>query len=116
MDTKFSVPVYYGPPPRPYIVIGYLEATTAPIRRRGVVSFSARRAKEMGGDAIIVLTKGTEYAGTYSSSSGSTYGTYTGQRVGNTVYGSGTAYSSGGAMSFPLFRGKASVIVIKFRR
>src|SRR6266567_411028 len=64
MDTKYAVPVYYGPPARAYTVIGYLDAATAPIRRRGVISFSARRAKEMGGDAIVVLSKGSEYVGT----------------------------------------------------
>jgi hypothetical protein len=33
------------------------------------VAFAARRAKELGGDAIIVLHQGTEYAGTVGSSS-----------------------------------------------
>ena len=28
-----AVPAYYGYPPRPYIVLGYLDATTAPVPR-----------------------------------------------------------------------------------
>jgi hypothetical protein len=115
VDTRHVVPVYYGALPRPYRVLGYLEATTAPVRRRDTINFSARRAKEMGGDAIIVLSEGSQYVGTYSSGSATGYGTYTGQQIGNTVYGSGTTYASGSSMSFPMFGGRASVIVIKFR-
>jgi hypothetical protein len=43
--------------------LGYLDATTAPIRRRGAGSFAARRAKELGADAIVVMQQGQEYAG-----------------------------------------------------
>jgi hypothetical protein len=57
-------------------VIGYLDATTAPIRHRGAVAFAARRAKELGADAIIVLSCGTEYAGTISSGSAFTSGQF----------------------------------------
>ena len=116
MDTKYVVPVYYGPPPRPYKIVGYLDATTAPVRRRGVVSFAARRAKEMGGDAIIIASKGLEYAGNYTTSSASTQAVYTGQRIGNTYYGRGNAFTSEGSASAALYRGTASVIVIKFRQ
>ena len=41
---------------------------SAPIRHRGVVAFAARRAKELGADVIILLSHGTEYAGTISGS------------------------------------------------
>jgi hypothetical protein len=64
VKTVYAVPTYLGYPNRPYNVIAYLDATTAPIRRRGVVAFGARRAKEFGADAIIVLQQGAEYAGT----------------------------------------------------
>jgi hypothetical protein len=51
--TQYVIPAYiHSWPDRPYTVLGYLEATTAPIRRRGAVSFAARRAKEFGADAI----------------------------------------------------------------
>jgi hypothetical protein len=56
VNNTYAVATYFGYPPRPYNVIGYLDATTAPIRHRGVVAFAARRAKELGADAIIVLS------------------------------------------------------------
>jgi hypothetical protein len=41
--TKYVIPAYiHSWPDRPYIVLGYLNATTAPIRQRGAVSFASR--------------------------------------------------------------------------
>lgn len=132
VDRKCVVPVYYGPPPRPYDVIGYLDATTAPIRRAGAVSFAARAAKEEGADAIIVLDAGSEYAGTISTgtayaesvSSGNVQGTTTLNPGGgsyrqaqfNGLY-QGTTHTTtyGNVVSAPMFRGKASVLAIKFK-
>jgi hypothetical protein len=56
-DTVDGIPVFYNFPPRPYVVLGYLEAKTAPIRRHTRFSFAARRAKDLGADAIIALNK-----------------------------------------------------------
>jgi hypothetical protein len=56
-DTVEGVPIFYSFPPRPYVVLGFLEAKTAPIRRHTRFSFAARRAKELGADAIIALNK-----------------------------------------------------------
>jgi hypothetical protein len=56
-DTVEGIPIFYNFPPRPYVVLGYLEAKTAPIRRNTRFSFAARRAKEIGADAIIALNK-----------------------------------------------------------
>jgi hypothetical protein len=68
VNTSYAIPAYISSyPNRPYNVIGYLDATTAPVRRRGVVAFAARRAKELGADAIVVLSQGTEYAGTVTT-------------------------------------------------
>jgi hypothetical protein len=92
---------------RPYNVIGYLDATTAPIRRRGVVAFSARRAKELGADAIVVLEEGQEYAG--SISTGNAY------TAGNFYPGGFNATTTGTGFSGPLFLGKAKVLAIKWR-
>ena len=66
IETNSTIPTYFGLPPKPYEVLGYLDATTAPIRRSGVVSYAASRAKALGGDAIIVLREGSEYAGTFN--------------------------------------------------
>jgi hypothetical protein len=56
-DMVEGIPIFYNFPPRPYVVLGYLEAKTAPIRRHTRFSFAARRAKEIGADAIIALNK-----------------------------------------------------------
>lgn len=104
-------------------MLGYLDATTAPIRQRGVVAFAARRAQEIGGDAIVVQSSGRQYAGTVSSggayTSGNYSGSFTGTAIGSGVYGHtyGRGYSTTNAWgsSVPLFLGKASVLIIKFK-
>jgi hypothetical protein len=107
VETKHAVPVYYGPPPRPYDVLGHIDATTAPVRRHDVVPYAASQAKERGGDAIIVMQEGTEYAGTWMNGNARTSGTVSGNRFdGNTSYQS---------TATPMFKGKASVLVIKFK-
>jgi hypothetical protein len=105
VDTKYAVPVFFGAPDRPYVVFGYLNAETAPARsRRGmVISFMARRAKEAGGNGLIVLGTGREYTGSVSSGS-----------VSGTVYGSGFTATSFGS-SVPMFGGTGTAIVIKLR-
>jgi hypothetical protein len=106
--TQYAIPAYvHSYPDRPYNVIGYLDATTAPIRQRGVVAFAARRAKELGADAIIVLAQGSEYAGTISSGNAFTSGNF---------YPNGfNATTTGTRVSVPLMLGKAQVIAIKWR-
>jgi len=87
--------------------LGYLDATTAPIRGRGVVAFAARRAKELEADAIIVMQQGQEYAGSISSGSAYTSGF---------LYNRGfTATTTGTGFSAPLFLGKAEVLAIKWK-
>src|SRR6266436_1946344 len=108
VSTNYVIPAYvHSWLDRPYIVLGYLDATTAPIRRRGVVAFAARRAKELGADAIIVLSHGTEYAGTISTGSAFTSGQFCGSGFNATT--TGTSFSG------PLVFGKASIILIKWR-
>jgi hypothetical protein len=106
--TQYAVPAYmHSYPDRPYNVIGYLDATTAPIRRRGVVSFAARRAKELGADAIIVLSQGSEFAGTLTTGNAFTSG--------NFYAGGFNATTTGTRVSVPLMLGKAQVIAIRWR-
>ena len=106
--TQYAIPAYiYGYPSRPYTVIGYLDATTAPIRRRGAVAFAARRAQELGADAIIVLQKGEKYAGSISDIDTFTTGSF---------YGGGfNATTTGTGFSTPLFLGIAQVLAIRWR-
>jgi uncharacterized protein YbjQ (UPF0145 family) len=126
VSTKYGVPAYYGPPNRPYIVLGSLDATTV----RGIgqdaesaVQDAARVAKRMGADAVVVIGSGRERVGTGSFATASTNSNYTGgfkaAAVGNGVYG--RAYGSGSSTtnifgsSFGSYQGKASVLVIKFK-
>jgi hypothetical protein len=115
VKTAYAVPAYLGYPNRPYNVIGYLDATTAPIRRRGVVAFGARRAKELGAEAIIVLQQGAEYAGTVGTANSFTSANVSGSFIGNTYTGTGYATTTGNSVAVPLFFGKASIIMIKWR-
>ena len=105
VDNKYAVPVFYGPPNRPYVVLGYLNAETAPVRsRRGaVIDFMARRAQEVGGNGLIVIGTNREYVG--SVSSGSVYGN---------VYGGGFN-ATGFGTTTPLFGGKGDAVVIRLR-
>jgi len=105
VDTKYAVPVFFGAPNRPYDVIGYLNAETAPVRSRrsAVIAFMARRAGEVGGNGLIIVGTSKEYTG--SVSSGSVYGN---------VYGSGFN-ATGFGTSTPLFGGKGDAVVIRLR-
>ncbi len=105
VDNKYAVPVFFGPPNRPYDVIGYLTAETAPVRsqRSAVISFMARRAQEVGGNGLMVLGTGSEYVGSVSTASTT-----------GTVYGQGFTATSFGT-STPMFGGKGNAVVIRLR-
>src|SRR5437773_7454574 len=79
VDRKYAVPVYYGPPPQPYTVMGSLEIGNATAGTE--VRAAAIQAKKLGADAIIVLKHGSSQVGTYSTASATAYG--------GTAYGSG---------------------------
>src|SRR5262245_30951366 len=94
VSSKYDVPAYYGPPNRPYTVLGSLDATTV----RGIgqdaesaVQDAARVAKKMGADAIIVMGSGKEQVGTASFGNASTSSNYSGgfsgTTTGNSFYG-----------------------------
>ena len=114
-ETEYDVLTYYGLPERPYVVLGYLDATTAPVRRAGVVKYAAARAKALGGDAIIVLHEGSEYVGTLNSGHSRTNSQISGYSFGNQFQGYGTATTSYIGTSVPLQTGRAGVIVVKFK-
>jgi hypothetical protein len=99
VSTKYVIPVYiHSYPDRPYIVLGYLDATTAPIRNwvGGPVAFAAQRAKELRADAIIVIQQGQQYAGT-------------------DIHGKVDAYGHFHGSSDAVFLGKAQVFAIKWK-
>jgi hypothetical protein len=96
VDRKYAVPVYYGPPQQPYIVIGLLELGNATAGTE--VGAAANKAKQRGADAIIVLSHGSGYVGTYSTGTVTAYGA--------------TAYGTG--ISVPIIAGEAKVAVIRW--
>src|SRR5256886_6979421 len=125
VSTKYDVPAYYGPPNRPYIVLGSLDATTV----RGIgqdaesaVQDAARVAKRMGANAIIVIGSGREQVGTSSFGTATTNSSFTGgvygAAVGNSVYG--RTYGSGSSTTnmfcsfLGSFPGETAVLGIQF--
>ena len=99
-DTIYAVPVNYGFPPRPYRVLGSLDATTA--SGMNAVGYAASKAKGLGADAVIFQTKGTQIVGSTG------FGNATATQIGGTTFASGTA------TSVPITWNKASVIAIKW--
>jgi len=113
VSMKYVIPAYiYSWPSNPYVILGYLDARTAPIRRRGVVAFAARRARRLGADAIIVMQQGQEFPATVSN--GSAFSAGNAHRRRFTVTTTGTGYSAQG-YSAPLVLGKAQVLAIRWR-
>jgi hypothetical protein len=53
VDNRYTIPTYYGYPPRPYLVVGSVNSHTLRPNRFAVLSYAANRAKAMGADAII---------------------------------------------------------------
>jgi hypothetical protein len=110
VQRKFDVPLYVGPPDRPYRVLGSIEVA-API---GVFETgysetlrpAAREAARHGADAIVVLERGTNVTGVISTSSAFA----SARSVGNTAYGSGFGFGT----TTPMRQARSRVIAIKF--
>jgi hypothetical protein len=117
---EYGLPVYvYSYPNRPYNVLGYMNVTTSSMHQRGLIALATggpealalksapKRAQEIGADALIVMNQGEVYAGATSISSAFTTGNF---------YGAGfNATTTGTTLSKPLFRGRASIILIKWK-
>jgi hypothetical protein len=72
---------------------------------------AANEAKARGGDAIILQGSSREYAGTISTGGATATGNY----WGNVYAGTANATATSWGASVPVFQGKASVLVIKFK-
>jgi hypothetical protein len=92
VDRRHAVPVYYGPPPRAYTVMGMLELGNATAGTE--VDAATNKAKAMGADAIIVQSHGTSQTGTITNS-----------------YVAGYSVQS---YSVPIMAGSAKVIIIRW--
>ncbi len=103
-STQYAVPVYSGLPARPYIVLGHMYAEAIPVRGNALIEYEARKAKEVGGDAIIIQTEGAAPSGTrISDVPPSSLGSHSGDR-----------FATWWGNAFPGFSG-ASALVIKFK-
>ena len=63
---EFALPVYQGPPDRPYRVLGWVQVENARRgmwRRSGGVEFAVREAARRGADAVILLPSQTGVSG-----------------------------------------------------
>lgn len=108
VSMKYAVPVYRGLPPRPYVILGAVAASHGQTwawsdAESEAMASAANEAKARGGDAIILQGSSREYAGTYSTGGATATGNYR------------NVYATGWGASFPVFQGKASVLVIKFK-
>jgi hypothetical protein len=79
VDTQEAVPVYYGPPPRPYAVLGQLAAKSDGNTLREL----AKSAKAKGADAMIFGDSKVVNEGYASISNGSVWSNYKGYAYGN---------------------------------
>jgi hypothetical protein len=58
VQRRFALPVYQGPPDRPYRVLGWVQvenARGALWRKTGGVEFAVKEAAKRGADAVILL-------------------------------------------------------------
>jgi hypothetical protein len=98
--------------------MGYMKVTASSMHQRGLIALTtegpeavalkstSERAQEIGADALIVVNQGEEYVGSTTTRSAFTTGNF---------YGAGfNATTTGTTLSKPLFRGRASIILIKW--
>lgn len=60
VQQQFALPVYNGPPERPYRVLGWVEVDNT----RGAMKFAVKEAANRGADAVILLESETTSFGT----------------------------------------------------
>ena len=123
VQRKFDLPVYFGPPDRPYRVLGYMETESAPLAiwetgKSESIKPAVKEAIKHGADALVLLTSGTNISGSITSSYGQwgSNTTTTGRVYGNYFNAESRTTGSGfgSSMTTPIRKGYARVIAIKF--
>ena len=121
---QYTLPVYFGPPNRPYIVLGSVDVDT-PVGRLfegseqvTTLKPAVRAAGQHGADAIIVIAQDVETRG-YTATAfaqGQSNTNFSGSAYGNGIYGHAntTASAWGSSFTMPNRQGKARVLAIKF--
>ena len=123
VDRSYALPIYKGLPPRPYTVLGFIEASERKISYEGCDHAAVRVAKDRGADAVLFFQKGQQYAGSVGggvfSSSTTSSGQASAYPIGNSVYasGSGIANTFGSASSWtsPVWLEQAQYVAIKWK-
>jgi hypothetical protein len=121
---QYTLPVYFGPPNRPYVVLGSVDVDT-PVGRLFEGSEQAttlkpavRVAGQRGADAIIVIAQDVETRGysTTAFAQGQSNTNFNASAYGNSVYGHAntTGNAWGSSFTMPIRQGKARVLAIKF--
>jgi hypothetical protein len=121
---QYTLPVYFGPPIRPYVVLGSVDIDT-PVGRLFEGSEQAttlkpavRVAGQHGADAIIVIAQDVETRGysTMAFAQGQSHTNFNASADGNGIYGHAntTENAWGSSFTMPNRRGKARVLAIKF--
>jgi hypothetical protein len=100
VDNKEAVPVYFGIPPRAYIVLGKLAASTI---GGNTLAGLAKSAKAKGADAIIFWNSQTNNLGYASLSNAYAYGNY------------GYALATGSTITVPMNQSLIAAILIKWK-
>ena len=121
---QYTLPVYFGPPNRPYIVLGSVDVET-PVDRlfegsaqTTTLKPAVRVAGQHGANAIIVIAQDVQTTG-YSTSSfaqGQSHTNFNAAAYGNGIYGHAntTTNAWGSSFTIPNRSGKARVLAIKF--
>jgi len=121
---QYTLPVYFGPPNRPYHVLGSVDVDT-PVGRLfegseqvTTLKPAIRLAGQHGADAIIVIAQDVETRGysTTAFAQGQSSTNFNASAYGNSIYGHAntTTNTWGSAFSMPNRQGKARVLAIKF--
>ena len=121
---QYTLLVYFGPPNRPYVVLGSVDIDT-PVGRLfegseqvTTLKPAVRVAGQHGADAIIVIAQDVETRGysTTAFAQGQSNTNFNAFGSGNGIYGHAntTANARGSSFTMPNRRGKARVLAIKF--
>ena len=123
VQRKFDLPVYFGPPDRPYRVLGYMETESAPLAvwetgKSESLKPAVKEAAKHGADALVLLASGTNIGGstTFSSGQWGSNTTTTGGVYGN--YFNAQSRTTGGGFgsttTLPMRQAHTRVLAIKF--
>jgi hypothetical protein len=123
VSRKYGLPVYFGPPDRRYRVLGYMETESAPLAmwetgKSERIKPAVKEAIKNGADALVLLSSGTNIAGstTFGSAQWGSSTTTTGGVYGNyfNAQSRTTGSGFGSSMTVPMRKGYARVLAIKF--